>query len=238
MGPAYIIHLKRSTDRLKIIQDLKVHFPQAEVVDAVDGRLLSESQKLNLFRKPPLQPKFPFQLMDGEYGCFLSHIGVWKKVADGPAPFAIVMEDDVVVSDGFSDVLQLTAKNADENCLIRFPIKQREVPKKIIAEQGKISLFEPKVIGLTTAMYIIGRSAARKLLQGCQTFDRPVDVWLQMRWETGVRSTTVWPSFISSGASKIGGSTIQNKAKGFSKIAREFNRTRYRAAVRRYSGKS
>jgi hypothetical protein len=78
-------------------------------LSAVDGRALSveelrnQSTKLAMY----LQPR-------GVIGCYLSHRRFWQLVVDQRLPRAIVLEDDIVLVEGFTDKLRTNLQAADE----------------------------------------------------------------------------------------------------------------------------
>lgn len=234
MVQSYVIHLDSSTAREPLVDALAEGLPDLHVVPAVNGRAMSHEAVAEITRAR-LKPKYPFGLMPSEIGCFLSHRAAWERIRDSGAPFGLVAEDDVVLGADFPKALELAMVHGGPDSLIRFPMSPREEPGKVIAEAGGVKLFRPKVIGLTAALYLLGSDTAARLLEASSTFDRPVDTWLQMRWETGVDSLTLWPAHIRSAAEDHGGSTIQRKKTLWSEIARTWKRGRYRAAIARRS---
>lgn len=231
MVTTHIIHLAASTARDTLVADLIRDLPGGQVLPASDGRKMSAEDRTKVAKGHLLAPRYPFGLMPSEIGCFLSHRAAWQAIAAADAPFGLVAEDDVATLPGFSDALALALEHGTENSLIRFPMRDREQPDKIIAQRQHLCLFRPKEIGLTAALYLLGRTAARQLVQRSAEFDRPVDTWLQMRWVTGVDSLTLWPSHITSAALSHGGSTIQKKRSAWGEVARAWRRARYRAAI-------
>lgn len=236
MVKSYIIHLERSTERAPLVARLKDALPNASVVSAVYGRDVPPDDVKRLTSDQISGKPYPFKLLPGELGCFLSHRKVWNKFIQSGEDYAIVSEDDAVLGQDFAKSLNLATTHISPNRLIRFPIKAREKPSRTIATAGDIELFIPQVVGLTTTMYLVGRDAAQKLLNGSNIIDRPIDVWMQMRWETGVDSLSVWPSHISAAPADQTGSTIQGKSRGIrEEVTKSLKRSRYRAWVARKS---
>lgn len=235
MLTTYVIHLDRSTDRKPIINALEKRLPNVVLSQAVDGSTLSGTERAKLVATHPKDPTYPFDLMSSEIGCFMSHRTVWERIATSDAPFALVAEDDLALDDGFEDSLDLALTHMREDRLIRFPMRDRETPDTMVAQANGISLFRPQVIGLTASLYICGRAAARTLLEASRRIDRPVDTWLQMRWDTQVDSLTLWPSHIHSAAAAHGGSTIQAKKSVWAELSRGWKRYQYRAAIAKQS---
>ncbi len=199
---------------------------------------MSNAEREMFAKKHLLNPSYPFGLMPSEIGCFLSHRKAWKEIAEGRDMFGLVAEDDVVVQPGFENSLQLALQHGANDSLIRFPMRNREIPHSTVASHLNVALFRPKTIGLTAALYLLGKDAAKTLLSRSNQFDRPVDTWLQMRWLTGVDSLTLWPSHIESAAASHGGSTIQAKRSRVEQVKRSWQRAKYRSAIKSLSAKS
>ena len=58
------------------------------------------------------------------------------------------------------------------------------------------------LVGLGTQAQIVTYDAARRLLEKTERFDRPIDVYLQLRWKHGVRILTLWPNGVREHSSK------------------------------------
>jgi GR25 family glycosyltransferase involved in LPS biosynthesis len=89
-----VINLKRRPDRLEKISKL-ITFP-FEVVEAVDGRKLS----LNFYIEQLFKHN-NFNYRSGIVGCALSHMLVWETITNP----TLILEDDVILSDGFTNAL-------------------------------------------------------------------------------------------------------------------------------------
>ena len=217
-----IIHLPRATARADNVALLLKNLPNAEVVEAVDGNnpatLEGWAETSGTLHHPP----YPFGLTNGEIACYLSHRRCWDIIAKGDAPYALVAEDDMTVDPvPFAAALDLAGRYANEDSFIRFPAKTRERANGAIARQGGAALFMPRTIGLQSICQIIGRNAARRLLDISPVIDRPVDTTLQMHWVTGQRVLTILPS----GIAEMGGpSTIQGKTRAKDLLLREVRR--------------
>ena len=70
-------------------------------VDAVDGFELTTKKMLTKGYITPLN-----FFTKGTVGCYLSHRKVWTKIAEGEAPYALVIEDDVVFAKQFLTKLE------------------------------------------------------------------------------------------------------------------------------------
>ena len=207
-----IIHLERSLERKRQVKKLTKKLPyRTTVIEAVDGgkpnKDLSKSYISRIFR-----PRYPFSLRLAEMATFQSHRKCWQEILDQGLEAALIIEDDVDIIDAeFTAAVKLAMKEIKMGDLIRFPIKLREKPRNRIVERDNISVFEPTLVGLGMVAQIVTFDAAKRLLERTTRFDRPVDTYLQLRWQHGVRILTLWPNGVREISSRLGGSLIQEK---------------------------
>lgn len=229
-----IIHMSSSTARRGTVDRLLADLPQAQVIEAVDGRLPEVMASVDVFPGTLHEPHYPFAIKGGEVGCFLSHRACWQKIVDEGWQAAIIAEDDLEIApDKLAPLLQLIERNATPDSFIRIPPKDREPLTLAEDQEQDLTLFTPRLIGLQTTAQVVGRNAAARLLQATRQLDRPVDTFLQMHWITAQKIQCILPN--GAVEKRFGtGSTVQQKSGGtVSKIRREMARARYRAAIKR-----
>ena len=231
-----IIHLKRSLERKPQVRKLKKDLPyRTKIVEAVDG-----SKPNNDFSKSYiprlLRPRYPFSLRSSEVACFKSHQKCWQEILDRGLEAALIIEDDVDIIDGeLTAAIKLAMKEIKMGDLIRLPIKPREKPRNKFIKHENISIFEPTLVGLGTQAQIVTCDAAKQLLEKTERFDRPIDVYLQLRWIHGVRILTLWPNGVREHSSSLGGSLIGKEKSYTNKLRRELLRPLYRAKLKIYT---
>ena len=97
----------------------------------------------------------------------------------------------------------------------------------------RVALVHPSAPPLRALAQFVSNAAARRLLAVTETFDRPIDTFLQMSWVTGVELLTFRPSGVFDKSDALGGSTIQRPSKTpREKLWRELSRPFYRATIR------
>lgn len=100
----FVINLKRSKERREQIEkQLKAFRLDYELFEAVDGSQMSEA---DLDKYLDHDHKYFRELKKGEIGCFLSHYGVLRTIADQKIPYALVLEDDIELSKKFPALLK------------------------------------------------------------------------------------------------------------------------------------
>ncbi len=237
---SFIIHLERSKGRKAQVQDLISKSPfETEIVDAVDGRLLSDADIAACYSEDPLmQPKYPFGLNAGEIGCFQSHRRAWQKIVDQNLTAGLVFEDDVQVD---PVVFEKSVKAAQywsaDHGFIQFQVRGIPEKCKVLDTYEGVELLRPLPVLLRCSAQLISRSAAEHLLKFSEQFDRPVDTMLQMFWETGITPVCMRPSGVSDRTRETGGSTLSLKRSLAMKVVREWKRTSYRMKLNALSRK-
>jgi GR25 family glycosyltransferase involved in LPS biosynthesis len=204
----------------------------AVVIDAIDGRALSEDDRSRAFRRALHRPRYPFSPRPGEIGCFLSHRAAWRSIIDRGLDDAVILEDDVELDPAaFASAVDAARRVVPEVGFVRLPLMER-TPRRVRSAPGpKVS--NPAVLPLGTQAQVVSADAARRLLSATEPFDRPVDVFLQMRWVTGVIGCMIAPSGVFDATSVVGGSTIQgSRPAPLRLLSREIRRPIYRLAIR------
>ena len=236
---AFIIHLDRATARKPIVAELTAALPMpTEVFSAIDGAALDhDALYANVTRKSHVRPHYPFELSKGEIACYKSHRAVWQKIVDEELDAGIVFEDDAVIDPAaFGPALELAKMHIDEQGVIQFQTRPIAGAAEAVTQDDGVKLLRPPVVLLRLTATMISNVAAARLLAATQVIDRPIDSLLQLTRVTGQPICVVAPSGVSEVSDAIGGTTIQKRGKSNAeRISREFQRARYRWAVRRAS---
>ena len=233
---AFIIHLARAEARRPQLDRIRAACPlPVEVIDAVDGRALSEADiDMVRSRRSLYAPPYPFEMSVGEIGCFLSHRKAWQMIVDRGLRAGFVIEDDVEIDrEAFSQALQLSTEIIDRAGYIQFQVRPVKGQAETLASRNGVRIFRPRVGMLRTSGQLVSAAHARHLLKLTERFDRPVDTFLQMCWVTGVPLSCVVPSGVSDRTAEAGGSTISVRTGKTlpQAVSREFKRFLYRRRI-------
>jgi GR25 family glycosyltransferase involved in LPS biosynthesis len=151
-----IINLKKRTDRKeKMILQLKDC--NYEFFEAVDGNELIGSEELKL-----LFENNDFNYRKGVIGCALTHITLWKQLAESENDYYIILEDDVTVCDNFKEKLDYVTRLFLEQKLEHLELG-RVFDKHLNTDNGLYTILkDPYKTWNLTFGYIISKSAAKK----------------------------------------------------------------------------
>ncbi|MEX1236451.1 MAG: glycosyltransferase family 25 protein [Roseovarius sp.] len=235
----FIIHLTRARDRAAQVAATQSALPlRCHVMPATDGQSMTDAEA-RAYTPTALRPRYPFDLRPSEVATFHSHRACWQRIVDDGLAAALIIEDDLEIdTQVFLPALALARAHARDGDFVRFPIKAREDTGDTLAREDGIRLSRHDAVALGMVAQLVTKGAARKLLAASQTFDRPIDTFLQMTWVHGARILTAWPTGIDEVSARLGGSLISRKEGLAAKLRREALRPLYRrriaAMARRY----
>ncbi len=179
----YLINLTRSTDRLRRMEArfaaLGLSF---ERIEAVDGRALGPSDRTGALPVLALS-------------CNLSHEIVFRRFLETGDDFAAVFEDDVLLAPAAADLLTRSDWIPPGADIVKIETYGRTT---ILSASGIELTGDTRLVRLLgkhsgSAGYIIGRSAARRLLGERQALaDYPIDHLLFDPRRRPVPGLTVW----------------------------------------------
>ncbi|WP_289004959.1 glycosyltransferase family 25 protein [uncultured Parabacteroides sp.] len=164
----YLINLKESTARKeKVLKDISCYsLLDVEVVEAVNGKKLTEEEKDLLFDRKRFKRIYSREPLDGEIGCTLSHRECYRRLLASDNEYALILEDDVrfVHPDDVEPVLEKavgilpsgrSAMILLNRCFCLY--------YKTLSAWGNFS-FHRVWTATGTCAYLVNRYAAKKLL--------------------------------------------------------------------------
>ena len=181
------------------IQESLARFPRFEphIVDAMDGKGIAEAD-----RSRQVSPSYPCytgysRMTAGEFGCAMSHVKSMREVSAGQDSFAVILEDDVLLSPNFENALTTV-----------YPFLSESRKPRILLLSCRISAYrEPCFLknGYTVHRvwdavggygYAINKDAATVLAAQLPPFCTPFDYWHHIV-ELGVEVFCLWPHVAS-----------------------------------------
>ncbi|HBU6130109.1 glycosyltransferase family 25 protein [Enterobacter sp. 168J2] len=167
----FIINLKHSLERREKMESqlVKLNITH-EFIEAVDGREMTDAERKNVTRE------VNYAFLPGEVGCALSHQAIYKKIITENIEAALILEDDIELSDDLSEILNnVTLSHTRPEILLLSRVnKYHKKPIKNIYGSYNVH----KVHHATTAhAYIINQKAASRLLQNLYPVWMVSDKW-------------------------------------------------------------
>lgn len=182
----FVINMDKSKNRWDLIsRELASRHIPVERISGVDGSKLSENELKTLLEPLSSRVKegFPKGLTPGEVGCFLSHRECWKRLLQSDQKWALILEDDIILSERAAFFMNSEKWIPEGSDLIQlhslFSEKVYSIGPKTIDVGNGTELVEPiRPVPLGTQSYLISRSAAEFALEKSRKIPAPVDEFL------------------------------------------------------------
>ena len=157
----FVIHYDKLVDRKEYItRQLKNHHLEAEFISNHGKERLTEEEK-NKFTK----------ISDSEISIFLHHLECYKKIVENNHEYALILEDDAMLTDKFYSRLQKYIRDMPKDWEVLYIGEGNvSVPKNIINKyKGFVNIFRKPSDGFKfTDFYVIKNNACKQI---CQDFN-------------------------------------------------------------------
>lgn len=192
--PVFVINLDRDTTRMaQMAERLAEHGLPYERVPAVLGRALTPAERAALYDEDTNHRRHHTPLVDGEIGCYASHLRLWERLVREAVPVALVLEDDVLLRPTLRAVIDALAPCATDWDMVKLMGRPREPDVGTQPLAGEVRLIRYHRPPSLTGAYLISLAGARKLAARRRPFFRPIDVDLRHWWECDLRLFGVFP---------------------------------------------
>jgi glycosyl transferase family 25 len=213
----YALNLNRSPDRWAAIsEDARACGITLTRIAAVDGKDVPPQERTILdeagFRR--WHGKIP---LDGEYGCYQSHLNAFDAFLASDADAAVVFEDDAQPLPSFRETIEALVA-VDDWDLVKLMHHRMALFSSLRALVGDRKLGKAW-FGPTggSAAYLVNRFAAQRLREKLVPMQLPYDVALERGWSFGLRVRHVRPDLVRANpetkATLIGGPRLYAKHK-------------------------
>ena len=180
-----------SSDRLTIMEKQLASLGiEVTRISAVNGNELScEAIRKLIYPINHFESKVKFtrELTRGEIGCFLSHRRCWQRLVDSGEDFALIMEDDILLSHASSKFFNSISWLPAGIDVCQFSCLKQETTGRINPHRHKLAdnfeLVQPTYPPpLGTQCYLISSLAAKIALVTSTKLIAPVDNFLFSPW--------------------------------------------------------
>lgn len=193
--PIFYINLARDTQRRqKLEAELARQGLQGTRFDAVWWADLGPDEQNQLYSAELNARQFHATLVNGEKGCYTSHIRLWQQLLASGAPAMVVLEDDVGLKDGFATLIEAIGQHPQPWDMVKLIGRERDTFRGRSPLMQGVELVDYQRVPSLTAGYVISRQGAQKLCQSRLPFGRPIDVDLRYWWENDLAVLGVAPA--------------------------------------------
>ncbi|MDZ7591537.1 MAG: glycosyltransferase family 25 protein [Rubrivivax sp.] len=190
----WVINLDRAPDRWARIsgqlQRLGLPFTR---LPAVDARALTADQRATLDdagyrRKHGMAP------LQGELGCYLSHVEALRLFLAGGAEFALVLEDDVLLHDSLPAALHSLMLHAGRWDMVKLSAVHSGTPQPVLqlAPGYQLAVMLSRCTGASA--YLVNRRAAKAYVEGLLPMQLPYDHVFDQGWRFHLKVRLVTPT--------------------------------------------
>ncbi len=162
-APIFLINCERDKERLNAAdKELRSQGLDYQLLVATDKYKLTE-QQLQQYSKFQALLSSARELSTGEIACAHSHYRAWEKVANGKAPVALILEDDVKISPLLTDALKIATDHTQQFDILLFRTDRR-ASEMNIPMPAPFKLVSYRKRPNRACAYVLTQSAAKKLL--------------------------------------------------------------------------
>lgn len=191
--PIFVVNLRKNADRMESIKRQLDGMGLAyERFEAVYGRDLSCQERREKFSKWRSRLAIGADMTDGELGCALSHLGIYRKMLGDGIDKAVVLEDDVILDESFSDAIRRASDFAvaEQPQVILFSAYGEK--KGVVHKTG----VERIAVGSCADGYLVTRAAAKLILETNLPVIVQADAWTRWHRRNGLQLYRVYPTSV------------------------------------------
>lgn len=196
--PIHVLSLIHATDRRESIsREFSGHGLEFSFFDAIDGADITDADFHRHYDGHLNARNFKRPLSRGEVACALGHRAIWREIAGGDAPVALVCEDDTLLAPEIGDFLRSVTASAESFANVMVKLDSPARNGEIVGRLAGIDLVLTRRLPAHTTGYLLGRNAAATLSTHAGAISRPIDADLKHYWEHGVPILLTRPQFLT-----------------------------------------
>jgi glycosyl transferase, family 25 len=190
----WVINLDRAPERLARIREQmqRLGLP-FERLPAVDARAFTPEQQA-LLDKPSYRRKHGMEPLGGELGCYLSHLEVMRRFVASQADFALVLEDDVLLTERLPAALSGLMAHPQRWDMVKLSAVHSGTPQPVlqVAPGQQLCVMLSRCTG--SSAYLMNRRAAQAYLEGLLPMQLPYDHVFDQGWRFGLKVRLLSPT--------------------------------------------
>ncbi len=164
-----------------------------ERLPAVDARAFTPEQQAAL-DAPAYRRKHGMEPLGGELGCYLSHVEAMRRLLASGADFALVLEDDVLVTERLPAALRGLMRHASRWDMVKLSAVHSGTPQPVleVAPGQHLAVMLSRCTG--SSAYLINRRAAQAYARDLLPMSLPYDHVFDQGWRFGLKVRLLTPT--------------------------------------------
>lgn len=197
LDAAFVIVLGRDPARGRYVREVLARERlEAELFEAVDGRLLTLRDIKDLRSRGYLAAGLETERSSGQIACALSHVRLLEHILERGYRSALVLEDDFAPAPGFRQELRERLRRAPAGFDLIYLFNSNWPEPELHAIEGVEGLRRP-AYPLGTVGYVVSRAGARRILDLIKPIYFTIDDMLAGHVQQGrLTAYTVWPMLV------------------------------------------
>lgn len=194
----FVINLDKSPERLSLISS-QFHAQKLNInrVPAIDGMEINLNKEAD---NDACKYEMGRNIQAGEVGCFLSHINALKSFANSNSEFAVILEDDAIISNNFSNQIKdlcifLRNNLSSGICAINLGPSDYKYTSKLRSFSG-INLLKAHRFPMLATGILWTRRGADLILSQHKKVKYPYDNYLRMALTNNSNGLSVKPALV------------------------------------------
>ena len=190
----WVINLDRAPERMARISEQLQRLGLAfERLPAVDARAMSVADQALLDRASFARLHGMTPLL-GELGCYLSHVAVMRRLLASQAAFALVLEDDVLLTERLPAALAGLMQHRERWDMVKLSAVHSGTPQRVleVAPGQHLAVMLSRCTG--SSAYVINRQAAAAYINGLLPMRLPYDHVFDQGWRFGLKVRLLSPT--------------------------------------------
>lgn len=191
----YVLNLDRDSDRL---DHMRTQLDQARMpwvrIPAVLGAALDANALNQALDRPGFERTHGMTPALGEVGCYLSHLRAHQALLDSSDEFAVILEDDVVITEALPRAVDALLKHPQDWDMVKLsqihsgtPVQCRDLGQGL-----GLAVMLSQCTG--SSAYIINRRAAQAYLAKLLPMRVPYDHAFDRSWDLGIKVRLITPT--------------------------------------------
>lgn len=210
----FVINLEKHTQRRQAIiaqlEQQQLH--NYEIIKAVDGKALSQSDSNALVDHDAIRGYLKRPMATTEIGCILSHLACYQRIIDDKLRGAVILEDDAILSNETRNVFgQLDQCSLPEDGVILL-FWARYISQKPVLSLKNHSIHKA-YREMNGHAYYISRASAQQLLTFHRRIKTPLDHWQHYVNNRLIKLFSITPPIAISRDNNKEDSAIENERK-------------------------